>query len=142
MRWVCEQAPLQFMFQNKRKDEQLSKLLMWPAWTHACFFRSSQFIVSIQPGKSWELQPAKRKTRMDKNETYCPHNPFERCFEFERGHEEWHTLDDPLLTWGSELTKKALFDSVAAILMTSSSSLSGKGKRKRWDEGKHFPAGL
>ncbi len=98
-----------------------------------------------QPGKPWLSQElrghcrqAREKWEKVKNETYGWHAPAVRGCTAERsrvgsfrqrGHEEWHALEDLSLTWDSELTKKALFGRVAAILMTSS-SLVCQGREK------------
>lgn len=44
-----------------------------------------------------------------------------------------------MLTWDSESTKRALFDSVAAILMTSSSPFVREGEKEKKGRRKTFP---
>lgn len=104
-------------------------------------------MVLTQPGKLWLSQELRGHCRQPrekwvkvKNETYGWHAPAvqgctterSRVGSFrQRGHEEWHALEDPSLTGDSELTKKALFGRVAVILMTSLSLfVSGREKRK------------
>lgn len=94
-----------------------------------------------QPREQWQKV---------KEETYGCHAPAVQVppasGQQRRGREEWHALEDLLLTWEPESTKgrggASAWQRGSRINDQLSAVCQREGKRKRWDGGKRVPKGL